>query len=398
MVKRRRVSILGATGSIGASTLDVLRHAGPEAAQVVALTGRDNIPALAAAAREFGAELAVTADPARYGELKDALAGSGVEAAAGEAAVAEAAARPADWCMAAIVGAAGLAPTLAAAAQGTTIALANKECLVCAGELFLAEIALSGSALLPVDSEHNAIFQVLDRANFKAIDRIILTASGGPFRDWPLERMAVATLAEAVAHPNWDMGARISIDSASMFNKALEMIEAHHLFELSPGQVEVLVHPQSIVHSMVGYADGSVLAQLGMPDMRHAIGYALNWPARRPLPVERLDLARLARLDFEAPDEARFPALRLAREAMAAGGLAGAALNGAKEAAQDAFIAGRIGFLDMAGAVEAALQALAPFGPAESLEAVMETDAAARRAAEAAIGARPGVGKGAAVT
>ncbi|MGM0586483.1 MAG: 1-deoxy-D-xylulose-5-phosphate reductoisomerase [Pseudomonadota bacterium] len=397
----RRVSVLGATGSIGASTLDILRHAGPGTAQVVALTGRDNVPALAAAAREFRAELAVTANPDRYAELKDALAGSGVEAAAGEAAVTEAAARPADWCMAAIVGAAGLAPTLAAAAQGTTLALANKECLVCAGDLFLAEIARSGAALLPVDSEHNAIFQVLDRRNASALERVILTASGGPFRDWSRERMARATVEEAVAHPNWSMGARISIDSASMFNKALEMIEARHLFDLRPDQIEVLVHPQSIIHSMVGYADGSVLAQLGAPDMRHAIGYALNWPDRGPLPVQRLDFARLARLDFEAPDEARFPALRLAREAMQAGGLAGAALNAAKETAQDAFIAGRIGFLDMAAAVEAALDRLAPFAPAGSLEEVREMDARARAAAEAVMAgpsAARGVGKGAALT
>ena len=384
----RRVTVLGSTGSIGASTLDILRHAagdGGPVPQVVALTGNGNVAGLAAAAREFRAELAVTADPARYAELKDALAGSGVEAAAGPDAIVEAAARPADWCMAAIVGAAGLAPTLAAAAQGGTVALANKECLVSAGDLFLAEIARAGATLLPVDSEHNAIFQVLDPAQRPALDRIILTASGGPFRDWSADRMSRATLREAVAHPNWDMGARISVDSASMFNKALEMIEARHLFGLAPSQVEVLVHPQSVVHSMVGYADGSVLAQLGAPDMRHAIGYAWNWPERRALPVERLDFAALSRLDFHAPDETRFPALRLAREAMEAGGLAGCALNAAKEAALEAFMEARIDFLDMARVVEATLARLAPFAPARDLGAVFAMDGAARAEAEAVI-------------
>ncbi len=395
MVNPRRVTVLGATGSIGASTLDILRHAGRDAAQVVALTGRDNIPALAAAAREFRAELAVTADPARYAELKDALAGTPTEVAAGDEAVTEAALRPADWCMAAIVGAAGLAPTLAAAGQGATLALANKEALVCAGELFLAACARSGATLLPVDSEHNAIFQVLDRDNRAALERVILTASGGPFRDWPLDRMARATVAEAVAHPNWDMGARISIDSASMFNKALEMIEAQHLFALRPDQLEVLVHPQSIVHSAVAYADGAMLAQLGRPDMRHAIGYAFHWPARAPLPVERLDLAALARLDFRAPDETRFPALRLARAAMEQGGLAGAALNGAKEAALEAFMDARLPFLGMAEVVERVLAALAPFARPEALHEVFAMDAEARRLAQAEI-TRLGLGNGAA--
>jgi len=384
----RRVSILGVTGSIGRSTLDVLRWAGGrEAARLVAITGHSNIGALAQAAREFGAGLAVTADPARYLDLKAALAGTGTEVAAGPEAVIEAASRDTDWCMAAIVGAAGLAPTLAAAAQGATVALANKECLVAGGELFIAACAAGGATLLPVDSEHNAIFQVLDRTRQSAVERIILTASGGPFRDWDLARMARATVAEAVAHPNWDMGAKISIDSASMFNKALEMIEAKHLFGLRPEQVEVIVHPQSIIHSMVGYVDGSVLAQLGAPDMRHAIGYAFHHPHRAPMPVERLDFARLARLDFRAPDEVRFPALRLAREAMAAGGLAGAVLNGAKEAALEAF-AGRIGFLQMADVVDETLSALAPHGPAATLQDVTEADAAARRVALTGVRAR----------
>ncbi|MGR3782571.1 MAG: 1-deoxy-D-xylulose-5-phosphate reductoisomerase [Albimonas sp.] len=395
----RRVSILGATGSIGRSTLDILRHAGPEAAQVVALTGRDNIEGLAEAAREFHAEVAVTADPSRYEDLKEALAGSGVEPAAGERAVIEAAARPADWTMAAIVGSAGLAPTLAALRQGRTLALANKECLVSAGALFMEEAAQAGAELLPVDSEHNAIFQVLDRPNRAAVEKILLTASGGPFRDWPAERIAAATPEEAVAHPNWDMGAKISIDSASMFNKGLEMIEAMHLFALRPDQVEVLVHPQSIVHSMVAYVDGAVLAQMGAPDMRHAIGHAFHHPARAPLPVERLDLAAIGALEFRAPDVQRFPALRLAREAMEAGGLAGCALNAAKEAALEAFMDRRLPFIGMAQVVEEVLSALSPFAPAGSLDDVFAMDARARAAAGERIAARiraSGLGKGAA--
>ncbi|MEO0683115.1 MAG: 1-deoxy-D-xylulose-5-phosphate reductoisomerase [Pseudomonadota bacterium] len=381
----RRVTILGATGSIGASTLDVLRATRRPFA-VEAVTGHSNIPALAAAARAFGARLAVTADPSRYADLREALGGTGVEAAAGPEAVIEAAARPADWCMAAIVGSAGLAPALAAARQGTTLALANKECLVAAGDLFLGECAASGVTLLPVDSEHNAIFQVLDRANRPALDRILLTASGGPFRTWGLDRMRAATPEQAVAHPNWDMGAKISIDSATMFNKALEMIEARHLFDVRPDQIEVVVHPQSIVHSMVGYADGSVLAQMGAPDMRHAIGFSWHWPERAALPVDRLDFARLSRIEFEAPDETRFPALRLAREAMEAGGLAGAAFNAAKEAALEAFMARRIGFLQMAEVVETALDRLAPFARAASLDDVFAMDGEARRTAEAVMG------------
>ncbi|MDF2235475.1 1-deoxy-D-xylulose-5-phosphate reductoisomerase [Albimonas sp. CAU 1670] len=395
----RRISVLGATGSIGRSTLDILRHAGPEAAQVVALTGHSNIAALAEAAREFRAEIAVTADPSRYEDLKEALAGTGIEAAAGERAVIEAAGRPADWTMAAIVGSAGLAPTLAALRQGTTLALANKECLVSAGPLFIEEAAAAGALLLPVDSEHNAIFQVLDRPNRAAVEKILLTASGGPFRDWPLERIAKATPEEAVAHPNWDMGAKISIDSASMFNKGLEMIEAMHLFGLTPAQVQVLVHPQSIMHSAVAYVDGAVLAQMGAPDMRHAIGHAFHHPARAPLPVERLDLAAIGALEFRAPDEVRFPALRLAREAMEAGGLAGCALNAAKEAALEAFMDRRLPFMGMAEVVEEVLGALAPFGPASTLDDVFAMDVRARAAAGERIAARfraAGLGKGAA--
>ncbi|MEM1315769.1 MAG: 1-deoxy-D-xylulose-5-phosphate reductoisomerase [Pseudomonadota bacterium] len=376
----RRLALFGVTGSIGASTLDILRST-DRPFEVSVLTGRDNVAGLAAAAREFRAGLAVTADPDRYLELKTALAGTQTEVAAGPEAVVEAAERPADWTMAAIVGAAGLAPALASARHGTTLALANKECLVSAGDLFLGECRGAGTTLLPVDSEHNAIFQVLDHPNRPALDRLLLTASGGPFRAWPLEKMRAATPEQAVAHPNWDMGAKISIDSATMFNKALEMIEARHLFDVRPDQIEVVVHPQSIIHSMVGYADGSILAQLGAPDMRHAIGYAFHWPERAALPVERLDFAALSRLDFEAPDETRFPSLRLAREAMEAGGLAGAALNAAKEAALEAFMARRIGFLQMAEVVERTLDRLAPFAPAGSLDDVFALDEAARRTA-----------------
>jgi 1-deoxy-D-xylulose-5-phosphate reductoisomerase len=376
----RRVTILGATGSIGRSTLDVLeRTGGADAFEVEALTGAGNIDLLAAQARKFRARLAVTADPARYAQLKAALAGSGIEAAAGAEAIREAAARPADWVMAAIVGAAGLAPTIEAARRGATVALANKECLVSAGALFLREIRVGGAKLLPVDSEHSAIFQVLERT--ARHERIILTASGGPFRDWPLERMARATVSEAVNHPNWSMGAKISIDSASMFNKALEMIEARWLFDAAPHEVEVIVHPQSIIHSMVGYADGTVLAQLGPPDMRGAISFALSHPGRSALPLTRLDFAKLGRLDFLAPDETRFPALRLARAALEAGGAAGCVLNGAKEIALEAFIGGKIRFLDMARIVEEALERLSPCGQAASLDEVIALDADARRVA-----------------
>lgn len=352
----RRISVLGSTGSIGVNTLDVIRHlGGREAFEIVALTGSSNIYLLAKQAREFGAKIAVTADEHQYNALKEALAGSGIEAAAGRQALIGAAAISVDITMAAIVGMAGLEPTLAAAKNGGTIALANKECLVCAGDLFLNTIKQAGGVLLPVDSEHNAIFQVLTQENPSSIERVILTASGGPFRTFSLQQMRGVTVETARAHPNWSMGLKISIDSASMFNKALEMIEAKYLFNLAPSQIEVIVHPQSIVHSMVGFCDGSILAQLGPPDMRVAIGYALGWPNRVNLPSERLDFTKLARLDFEAPDEQRFPALRLARQALAQGGLSGAVLNGAKEAALDAFIAGKIPFLKMAEAVEAVM-------------------------------------------
>jgi len=378
MKAKRRISILGSTGSIGVSTLDVVRHlGGREAFEVVALTGRGNVELLAKQAREFGARYAVTADEDGYGALKAALAGSSSEAAAGAAALEQAASEPTDLVMAGIVGIAGLKPTLCAARTGATIALANKECLVSGGALFQAEIERSGARLLPVDSEHNAIFQVLDTRQPSAVERIILTASGGPFRTWPIEKMRDVTPEAAAAHPNWSMGKKISIDSATLFNKALEMIEADRLFGAPGRSLEVVIHPQSVIHSMVGYSDGSILAQLGAPDMRTAIGYALGWPQRPSLPVQRLDFAKVARLDFEAPDEVRFPALRLAREAIAAGDLAGAVLNGAKEVALEAFIDGRIGLLDIAATVEKVMQRMgAP--AATEIGAVFDADTRAR--------------------
>ncbi|ASY58350.1 MULTISPECIES: 1-deoxy-D-xylulose-5-phosphate reductoisomerase [Sinorhizobium] len=379
---KRRLTVLGSTGSIGTNTLDVVeRLGGRDRFEIAALTGNGNIPLLAEQARRMGAELAVTADEHRYNELKDALAGSGIEVAAGRSGLVEAAERDSGWLMAAIVGNAGLAPTLAAARRGADIALANKECLVSAGSLFIEAVSKGGGRLLPVDSEHNAIFQVLENDQRHAVERVVLTASGGPFRTKTLEEMRHVTADIARAHPNWSMGLKISIDSASMFNKALEMIEARHLFRLRPDQIEVIVHPQSIVHSMVGYSDGSVLAQLGCPDMRTAIGYALSYPKRCDLPIERLDFAKLARLDFEAPDEARFPALRLARRAMEAGGIQGAVLNGAKETALEAFIKGRIGFLAMAEIVEKVMDRLSDLPAAMTMDDVFAADEKARHAA-----------------
>lgn len=354
MAEKRKVSIFGATGSIGRNTLDLIGRA-PEAYEVVALTGGRNTALLAAQAREFGAEIAVTAYQDEFAGLKAALAGSGIAVAAGEKALQEAAGRPADWVMSAIVGAAGLAPGLRALEQGATLALANKESLVTAGPLIMAAAKKHGARILPVDSEHSAVFQALVGEDMTAVERLIITASGGAFRDWPIEKLAGATLAEASSHPNWDMGQRITIDSASMFNKALELIEAHEYFGVSPEQIEVLVHPQSLVHALVGFNDGALMAHIGAPDMRHAIGYALHWPRREKLPVERLDLAVIGQLEFRAPDEVRYPALRLAREVMQAGGLAGAVFNAAKEAALDGFIAGEIGFMDMAPVVEKVL-------------------------------------------
>lgn len=346
----RRVSVFGATGSIGANTLDLIGR-NRDAYKVVALTGGRNVEALAQAAQSFDAEIAVTAYPEEYEALKALLAGSGIEAAAGEDALIEAAARPADWIMSAIVGAAGMPPGLKALEQGTTLALANKESLVMAGPLLLETARAHGATVLPVDSEHSAVFQALQGEDIDAVERVIITASGGAFRDWPLEKLAGASCAEASSHPNWDMGQRITIDSASMFNKALELIETKEYFGISPDKIEAIVHPESLVHALVGFRDGALMAHVGPPDMRHAIGYALNYPDRADLPVERLDLAKIGTLSFRAPDPARYPALTLAREVMEIGGHAGAAFNGAKEAALDAFIAGRIGFTEMAEVV-----------------------------------------------
>ncbi len=379
---KRRISILGSTGSIGVNTLDVVNQlGGREAFEVVAITGNSNIALLADQAKACGAKLAVTADDRQYAALKDALAGAGIEVAAGREALIEAGARPSDWVMAAIVGTAGLAPTLAAAERGADIALANKECLVSAGELFVRAVTEGGGRLIPVDSEHSAIFQSLEDDQHHAVERIVLTASGGPFRTWTREQMAGVTADIARAHPNWSMGLKISIGSASMFNKALEMIEAKHLFDLRPDQIEVIIHPQSVIHSMVGYADGSVLAQLGCPDMRTAIGYALSYPNRSKLDVERLDFAKLARLDFEAPDEVRFPALRLARTALERGGVQGAVMNAAEEIAFHAFCAGRIGFLNMADIAEQVMDEMVGYPPATTMDGVFAADAEARRRA-----------------
>ena len=346
MTNTVRVSVLGASGSIGVSALDVIASGGQGSPEfsVIALTANRNVEALAAAARRARAEIAVVADEACYGELKSALAGSGVEVAAGDAAIAEAGARKADVVVAGIVGIAGLAATLSAVRQGASIALANKESMVCAGKLLREEARQSGARLLPIDSEHNAIFQVLDRP--ERVEKLILTASGGPFRSASLQEMAAATPEKACAHPNWNMGAKISVDSATMMNKGLELIEAAYLFDVPESRIDVLIHPQSIIHSLVAYDDGSVLAQLGLPDMRTPISYALSWPRRMPLPgLERLDLAKIGRLDFLPPDAERFPALTLARGAVSAGGGAPIVLNGANEVAVAAFLQRRIGFL-----------------------------------------------------
>ena len=381
----RRVSIFGATGSIGQNTLDLITRA-PDRFQVVALTGGRNIDALAKAARATRAEVAVTAFPECLAQLRAALAGSGTEAAAGPEALADAADRPADWVMSAIVGAAGLVPGLRAAARGATLALANKESLVCAGPLLMATAAAAGARILPVDSEHSAVFQALQGEDAASVERVILTASGGPFRDWSAEAIAAATPEQAAAHPNWSMGLRISVDSASLFNKAMELIEAREFFGIEPQKLSAVVHPQSIVHALVQHIDGGMMAHLGAPDMRHAIGYALNWPERRALPVARLDLAQIGALTFQAPDPVRFPALRLAAGVMAARGLSGAAFNAAKEVALDHFLARRIGFADMAGVVEDVLAQVSGqpgfTNAPDSLEKVLWMDHLARRAAE----------------
>lgn len=375
----RRVTILGSTGSVGRNTVDLIEHR-PERFVVEALTANRNARLLAEQAKRLRPGLAVVADPDSYDELKEALAGTGIEAAAGAAAVIEAASRPADLVMLAIVGAAGFEPTLAAARQGAIVALANKETLVCAGELVMATIEQYGATLLPVDSEHSAIFQVFDFEQSDQVERIILTASGGPFRTYEREAMAHVTRAEAVAHPNWDMGAKISVDSATMMNKGLEVVEAHHLFPVSEEQIEIVIHPESVVHSMVAYVDGSVLAQLGRPDMRTPIAYALSWPERMSTPAERLDFAKLGQLTFEPPDTERFPALRLAREALKCGGCVPTILNAANEVAVHGFLEDRIGFLDITSIVERALET-APQMKISSVGDVREVDANARKIA-----------------
>jgi 1-deoxy-D-xylulose-5-phosphate reductoisomerase len=368
----RSITLLGATGSIGASTIDLLKRERGRY-RVEAVTAGRNAEALAQLARELGARFAAIADPACYPMLKEALAGSGIAAGAGEVAVIEAARRPADWVIAAITGAAGLKPTLAAAERGAMVALANKECLVCAGTLFMRRAAAAGATVLPVDSEHNAIFQSLGAGSREDVRRIILTASGGPFRDWPLEAIRSATLEQALKHPNWSMGPKITIDSASMMNKGLEIIEAHHLFDTPPDQIDVLVHPQSIVHGMVEFRDGSVIAQLGPPDMRVPIAHCLAWP-RRIKGANRLRLEQMTSLTFAEPDAARFPALRLAAEALRAGGGAPTVLNAANEVAVAEFLERRLGFSGIAVLVEATLAAGASHGlmrePADMEEAL----------------------------
>ncbi|MBC6406973.1 MAG: 1-deoxy-D-xylulose-5-phosphate reductoisomerase [Rhodobacteraceae bacterium] len=353
----RRVSIFGATGSVGQSTIDLIARA-PQAYRLVALSGGRNIARLAHEARRLGAEVAITAHEDLLEELRAALRGSPVEAAAGAQAIIEAATRPVDWAMSAIVGVAGLTPSLKVLEQGATLALANKESLVSAGALMLRTAQAHQARLLPVDSEHSAIFQVLNGEDPRTIERLILTASGGAFRDWPLEQLRHATLEQAMAHPTWKMGQWLTIDSASMFNKAMELIEAQVLFECPAHSIEVLMHPQSLVHALVGFQDGALMAHLGSTDMRHAIGYALHWPQRLPLPVARLDLADIGQLTFSKPDPVRYPALGLARQVMEARGGAGAIFNAARETALEGFISGRIGFTHMAQVVEETLNAL----------------------------------------
>ena len=380
MALGRRITVLGATGSIGRSTAALLEAATPGSFVVEALVAGRDATALAAQARKLGARIAVVADEAALPALREALAGSGIEAAGGVAAVLEAASRPVDWTMAAIVGAAGLASTLAALRHGGTLALANKESLVCAGPIVLEAAREAGATLLPVDSEHNAIFQALVGAAPESIEKIILTASGGPFRNASLAEMRAATPEQAVKHPVWSMGAKISVDSASMFNKGLELIEAARLFPVRPDQLDVLVHPQSAVHGLVQYRDGSLLAQLGSPDMRTPIAHALAWPARMYVQVPRLDLAALAKLEFAAPDPVRFPALRLCREALEAGGAAPCVLNAANEVAVALFLARKLGFLDIAVVVEETLAALG-HEAVPDLPAVLAMDARARECA-----------------
>lgn len=379
----RTVSIFGATGSVGASTLDLIRR-DRDNFRVIALTANENVDALADLAIEFDAEIAVIADPQHYDHLKSRLSGTKVEAAAGEDKLSAAAALGADWTMAAIVGCAGLAPTLAALKCGKTVALANKEALVSAGPLMMAKALDAGATLLPVDSEHNAIFQCLQGGKIDQVRKITLTASGGPFRTWSREQMAIVTPEQAVAHPNWDMGAKISVDSATLMNKGLELIEAHHLFPVGLSNIDILVHPQSVIHSMVEYKDRSTLAQLGSPDMRIPIASALAWPVRMETDCAPLDLATIAKLDFELPDYDRFPALKIARESIEAGGTVPAVLNAANEVAVAAFLDRAIQFLDITEIVSRALNSYSPPQP-DSLADIYAADKEARLRAESIV-------------
>ena len=379
VTERRSVSILGATGSVGRSTLDLIGR-DPDRFEIVALTARKDIDGLIELARRFGPRQAVIGDEQHLDRLREALAGTGTEVSAGEQAIVDAAGSGAEWTMAAIVGTAGLKPVMRALEGGGTVALANKEALVSAGALMTRAAAASGATLLPVDSEHNAIYQCFDRARPDSVRRIILTASGGPFRTRSLDEMRQVTPAEAVAHPNWSMGAKISVDSATLMNKGLELIEAFHLFPLGESALDVVVHPQSVIHSLVEYVDGSVLAQLGAPDMRIPIAYTLAWPDRMETPCERLDLVRIGSLDFEAPDLERFPALGLARNALREGGAKPAILNAANEIGVASFLESRMGFLNIASLVGEVLAAFAPGAPS-SIDEVLEIDRQARRTA-----------------
>ncbi|OHC75267.1 MAG: 1-deoxy-D-xylulose-5-phosphate reductoisomerase [Rhodospirillales bacterium RIFCSPLOWO2_12_FULL_58_28] len=376
----RSVTILGSTGSIGCNTVDLIQR-NPKSFIVEALTANQNVALLAEQALKLRPKIAVTADPSRFDDLKKALAGSSIEVAAGAEAVIEAASRPADIVMVSIVGAAGLAPALAAIRRGAIIGLANKECLVSAGDLMMKEVRRYGANMIPVDSEHSAIYQVFESERAASVERIILTASGGPFREMSSSDMAHVTPEQAVAHPNWSMGAKISVDSATMANKGLELIEAHHLFSMPEDRIDVLVHPQSVVHGLVAYNDGSVLAQMGTPDMRTPISYALGWPDRMASPSPRLSLAEVGKLTFEAPDLVRFPALKLARQALQNGGGAPTVFNAANEVAVHHFLGRRIGFLDIVRIIEQVLEKV-PARRLESLDDVDDIDDAARRAAE----------------
>lgn len=373
----KTISILGSTGSIGTSTIDLIER-NPEAFEVIALTGNANVELLAAQAKKLNAKFACVADERNFSALKEALSGTDIEVGAGQNAVLEAAQHEAEWVMASIVGSAGLAPTLEAVKRGATVGLANKESLVCAGDLMMQAVADHHSTLLPVDSEHNAIFQVLDFDKPHAIEKIILTASGGPFRTFSSDEMAIVTPEQAVAHPNWSMGAKISVDSASMMNKGLELIEAYHLFPVEEEQIEILVHPQSVIHSMVSYIDGSVLAQLGSPDMRTPIAYALSWPERMSAPSPKLNLSEIAQLNFEAPDLERFPALRLAREALKFGKSAPAVLNAANEICVEAFLNRKISFPQISSFVEDVLSKF-EHNSLASIEEVLDVDQKARK-------------------